>query len=141
MLRTALIAAIATLSVIPATTAIAHDDKTAYVTNNTTYDFTGGYVQNKKNVTITGMPVTIKAGQGVSFEIDIKKKSDFTADLHWLINDEVGTSVAIKYKSTSSGIQCHTDVPEGIHSDHYDCNSDHPKWYFCDASSESDCDK
>lgn len=142
MLRIALITAIAALSVMPATTAIAHSTKKLHVHNNTTYDFTGGYIENDNNATVTNFPSSIPKGE--SREIDIKKKSggDMHVDLHWSLSGDISQEVAVKYKlKDQQQLECHTDVPEGIHSDVYNCSSNDIKYYFCDSSSKSDCDK
>lgn len=142
MLRFPLFAAVAALSVMPATSALAHDGKKLHVHNNTSYDFTDGYVSSQHHVTITNLPESIPAGD--SREIDVQvEHSSWKADIHWIINSQVGTTVAIKYELDGNyeTPTCHTDVPEGIHSDHYNCNSENVKFYFCDSSSKSECDK
>ncbi|WP_421982868.1 hypothetical protein [Roseibium sp.] len=143
MLRFPLIAAIAALSVMPATSALSDDTyKTVHVHNNTTYDFTNGYVEKASNSSVTGMPTSIPAGESRGIDVKIKHSS-YQIDLHWQLSNNLDDNVAVKLKKGGANQpkECHTDVPEGIHSDHYNCSSKDPKFYFCDASDQSACDK
>lgn len=143
MLRFPLIAAIAALSVMPATATLAKDDpKTIHIHNNTSYDFTGGYVHNKNNVSVQSLPTTINSGDSHALQMTKKGGKDWKINVQWEIGGQLGQSVAIKYSSDSPGeAECHTQIPSGLHSDHYNCNSSNPKVYFCDASDQSACDK
>ena len=138
-----LIAAIAGLSVLSISAAAEETVPIEIkIHNNTKYNFTGGYVSNRKHISVSGLPVTINAGDKANFTANVSVEStDHHLDVHWTLSGDDGKSVAIKYKMTGTNdAQCHTDVPDGIHSDHYECKSGKPEYYFCESSSKSDCD-
>ena len=143
MLRTLklMTAALIPAAVLACNAALADDIYTVTITNNTVYDFIDGVYDNKSGVNVqTPIPTTIPMEESgtVQFKYNVNITSSPHLNMHWTLENSDGDEVAAIIKNPGN---CHTDVPDGVHSDHYNCNSKNISFVYCMSEQTENCHK
>ncbi|WP_424832514.1 hypothetical protein [Ruegeria sp.] len=132
-------AALMPAAVLTFNTALADDLYTVKITNNTEYEFIDGVYKNKSGVNVqTPIPVTIPAGESGTVQFEYNVNTSPHLNMHWTLENDDGHAVAAIIKDPGN---CHTDVPDGIHSDHYNCNSKNIAFVYCMSDQTEDCNR
>lgn len=119
--------------------ALASDLYTVTITNHTNYDFIDGVYENKSGVNVqTPIPATIPISESGTVQFEYNANPSPHLNMHWTLDGDDGHAVAAIVKSPGN---CHTDVPSGVHSDHYNCSSKNITFVFCMSDDTQDCSR
>lgn len=119
--------------------ALASDLYTVTITNNTDYTFIDGVYENKSGLNVqTPIPATIPIGQSGTVQFEYNVNMSPHLNMHWTLDGDDGHAVAAIVKSPGN---CHTDVPSGIHSDHYNCSSKNITFVYCMSDDTDNCSR
>ncbi|MEO1114995.1 MAG: hypothetical protein AAFY05_21790 [Pseudomonadota bacterium] len=119
--------------------ALAGDLYTVTITNHTNYAFIDGIYENKSGVNVqTPIPTTIPIGESGTVQFEYNINTSPHLNMHWTLDSDNGHAVAAIVKSPGN---CHTDVPSGVHSDHYNCSSKNITFVYCMSDDTEDCSR